>query len=296
MAAPASAAEPVADSAAEARKQYELGTQAFAQKQYSEAAVHFESAAALKPNAVALYTAALAWDLAQSPERSADAYARSLDVPGLDPKQTASVRDRLAALEKTLGTLNVTGPEGFRVQLEGATEVGVPARLHGTPGVHALSVLSPNRPATHQDVTLEAGKVKLLDVKDEPPPPPPEEPKEVAPPPPPVAPTVIHPSDSFWTPTRVVGVGVLGAGVSALVAAAVLGTSANEAKDSYLAAPTRESFDHASSLQSSTNVALVSGLILFAAGVTLVVLPIGRSDRRVEVRAARGGLAVGGTF
>ena len=48
----------------EARTQDGLGTQAFQAKKYAEAATHFEAAAAARSNAVALYTAGLAWDLA----------------------------------------------------------------------------------------------------------------------------------------------------------------------------------------------------------------------------------------
>ena len=112
----------VADPAAEARTQYQLGSQAFSAKKYSEAALHFESAASFRPHAVALYTAGLAWDNANKPERAADAYARALDVPGLDAKQTATAKERVAALEKTLGTLVVSGGEGAKVQLDALTE------------------------------------------------------------------------------------------------------------------------------------------------------------------------------
>ena len=79
---------------------------------------------------VALYTAGLAWDLASAPERAADAYGRALEVGGLDPKQTALAKDRVAQLEKTLGTVAVAAPEGWRVQLDTFTEVPTPARLH----------------------------------------------------------------------------------------------------------------------------------------------------------------------
>src|SRR3954453_13322281 len=86
----ARAQEPTGDAAAEARSQYQQGTQAFQAKRYAEAAAHFESAAAFRAHSIALYTAALAWDLAGKPERSADAFSRALDAPGLDPKQTAT--------------------------------------------------------------------------------------------------------------------------------------------------------------------------------------------------------------
>src|SRR4051812_19957893 len=79
----AEAQEPSGDAGTEARQQYQQGTQAFQQKRYSEAALHFEAAASFRTSSVALYTAGLAWDLASRPERAADAYARALEVGGL---------------------------------------------------------------------------------------------------------------------------------------------------------------------------------------------------------------------
>ena len=298
--APASAGPedvPTADSAAEARAQYQLGTQAFHQKRYLEAAAHFESAAAFRPHAVTLYTAGMAWDLASKMERAADAYARALDVPGLDAKQANTAKDRVGVLEKTMGTLTVTGPEGWKVQLGSFTEVPLPARLHGGAGAHVLSVRAPGRPVERRDVTLEVGKVTPLELKDEPKAPPKEEPT-VAPPAPP--PPVVHapPDHGFWTTRRAVGVGVGGVGIAALAATAVLGLSANTARDAYVSGPTRESFDHASSLETWTNVMLVSGLVLAAGGVALVVWPDdpGKERRRAYVAPAGNGVVLGGTF
>lgn len=288
---------PAADSAAEARQQYGMGTQAFKEKRYSEAALHFEAAAAFKANAIALYTAALAWDLASRPERAADAYARALEVPGLDAKQTAVAKDRVSALEKSLGTVVVTAPEGWKVQLDTLTEVRVPARLHAAPGIHTLTVRIPDKPIERRDVTLEAGKVTNLELKDEPPPtvePEPVKEEQEPPRPEPPPPRVREP---FWNTMRVIGVGVAGVGVAALGAGAILGTNANGAKDAYDAAPTRAAFDHASSLETWTNVALISGALLAVGGVVLVVVPISeRSESRVKVGAAPGGMVLGGTF
>lgn len=294
------AEEPVvADSAAEARQQYELGTQAFSQKRYSEAALHFEAAANVKANAVALYTAALAWDLGARPERAADAYARSLDVPGLDPKLTATVRERIGALEHGLGTLVVTAPEGWKVQLDNFSETSTPARLHAAPGSHALSIQSPGRPVERRDVTLESGRAKTLELVDEPAPvravveaPPP--PSEAEPPPPP--PVLPPPPPEFWTTRRAVGVGVAGVGLASLAAGVVLGTSANDARDSYVAAPSRAGFDHASSLETWTNAAFIGGALLVAGGVVLVVLPTGDRAGGVRVSAGPGRVVVGGSF
>ncbi len=288
----------VADPAAEARTQYQLGSQAFSAKKYSEAALHFESAASFRPHAVALYTAGLAWDNANKPERAADAYARALDVPGLDAKQTATAKERVAALEKTLGTLVVSGGEGAKVQLDALTEAPVPARLHAPPGSHSLSVRAPGKPIDHREVTLEAGKVIELDLAKEAKPaaPPAEaEPPASAPPakeaPPPRA------REDFWTTRRAIGVGVAGLGVAVLGAGAVLGIQANGAKDAYDAGPTREAFDHASSLETWTNVALISGAVALAGGIVLVVLPEGDGgEARVHMGLGPRGATLGGTF
>ncbi len=286
------------DSAAEARQQYQDGTKAFSAKRYAEAALHFEAAASFKANAVALYTAALAWDLASKPERAADAYSRALDVPGLEAKQASVAQGRIATLEKSLGTVAVSAPDPtWRVQLDTLTEVGTPAKLHALPGVHTLSIRAPNKEIEKRDVTLEAGKTTTIELKEEPKPPPKPDPEPVKETPEPRAPEPIPArlQNPFWTTLKVVGVGVAGAGVAALGAGAILGTSANGAKDAYDAAPSRAGFEHASSLETWTNVALISGAVLVAGGIALVVVPIGeRSD--VRVGAAPGGFVVRGAF
>ena len=294
----AKAQEPTpAEAAAEARNQYQQGTQAFQQKRYSEAALHFEAAASFRTSSVALYTAGLAWDLASRPERAADAYARALDVGGLDAKQLGVAKDRVAQLEKTLGTVAVTAPEGWRVQLDTFTEVPTPARLHGAPGVHGLSVRAPSRPIERRDVSLEAGKVATLDLKDEPkvvakaPDPEPTKPAPVE-----TAPAAPRPREPFWITRRVAGVGVAGVGLAALGSGIILGLNANDAMTAYDAGPTRESFDHASSLQAWTNVALITGGVLIAGGAALVLVPGADAERRVTLAPAPGGAIVTGKF
>jgi hypothetical protein len=295
-AAPAFAQDPApADSAAEARAQYGMGTQAFQQKRYSEAALHFEAAAAFRANGVALYTAGLAWDLASKPERAADAYARALDTPGLDAKQTSLAKDRIAALERTLGTLVVTAPDGWKVQLDTFTEVPTPARLHGTPGTRSLSIRAPGKPIDRRDVALEAGKVSTLELKDVPQPPPkvePTPPPKTEPPPPPPPPIV---KQGFWTTRRAVGAGIAGAGVAALGGAVLLGINANGAADTYNAAPTRTAFDHASSLETWTNIMLIGGALVTIGGAVLVILPE-KDEGRVQVGVTPGGASLRGSF
>jgi hypothetical protein len=283
------------DAGAEARGKYQQGTQAFQQKRYNEAALDFEAAASYRTSSVALYTAGLAWDLASKPERAADAYTRALDVGGLDAKQTASAKERVAQLEKTLGTVAVTAPDGWRVQLDTFTEVPTPARLHGSQGVHGLSVRAPGKPIERRDVSLDAGKVLPLELKPEPKvvakvDVEPVEPAVVAATPPPAS-----AADTLWITRRVVGVGVVGVGVAALGSAIILGLNANDAKTAYDAGPTRASFDHASSLQTWTNVAFISSAVLVAGGVALVLWP-DKDEGRPRVGFAPGGAVVMGNF
>ena len=280
----------------EARQQYQQGTQAFQQKRYQEAALHFEAAASFRTSSVALYTAGLAWDLASKPERAADAYGRALEVGGLDPKQTGLAKDRVAQLETTLGTVAIAAPDGYRVQLDTFTEVPTPARLHAGAGVHGLSVRAPGKPIERRDVTLQAGKVVNLELKEEPKVQPKVEVEPVKPPPVIVAPPPPPPRMHFWTTRRVAGVGVAGVGVAALGATIVLGLEANSAKTAYDAGPTRESFDHASSLQTWTNVALVSSVVLVAGGAVLVLWPDPDGEGQVRVGATPGGVVMAGKF
>lgn len=306
-ASPAFADEP--DPAVEARQQYQQGTKAFSGKKYADAALHFEAAAALKPSAIALYTAALAWDLASRPERAADAYSRALEVPGLDEKQTNTAKDRVAALEKSLGAVEVKAPDGWKVQLDSFSEVKAPAKLHGGPGVHSLTVKAPNKPVEKKDVTIEAGKVVTMDLKEEPKVEPKveEPPKKDAEPPKPqpdtLPPRLAHP---FWTTPKVIGVGVAGVGVATLIGSVILGLNAKDAESAYDAAPTRPAFDHASSLQTWTNISIIAGAVLVAGGVALVVVPIGDKNEGSSPRGLApgtlragvtpGGMTFGGTF
>jgi hypothetical protein len=188
------------------------------------------------------------------------------------------------------------------VQLDTFSEVRAPVRLHGAPGVHVLTARGPNKTIQRRDIALEAGRAIPVEVKEESRPAPKPEPEplvkdEKKEPLKPAAPEPLPPRlrDHFWNNYRVAGVGVGALGVAALGAGIILGTSANDAKDAYNAGPTRESFDHASSLQTWTNVTLISGALLVAGGVALIVVPLGeRMDGRVRVGATPGGLVIGG--
>ena len=291
---------PANDPAQEARQQYQAGMQAYQAKRFVEAALHFEAAVVQRPHAVALYTAALAWEQANRPERAADDFARALDVPGLSPAQAQNARDRLANLERAMGTLDVTAPDGWRVQLDANTGVLAPAHLHAMPGVHSLAIQAQGLPIQHRDVTLELGKTTRLRLTPEPAPPPPAPKAESAPPPAEEPLPAIGASSPTREIRRDVGFGVAGAGIASLGAGIILGVSALSARDAYNAAPTQVAYDHASSLQTWTDVAFIAGGVFVAAGAALVLWPAPASrpmhEPTVSVAPLPGGVVLRGVF
>ncbi len=289
-----------ADSATEARQQYNLGTAAFRDKKFVEAALHFEAAAAQRAHAVTLYTAALAWEQANKPERAADDYVRALEVPGLSAQQATNARERVATLEKAMGTVIVMAPDGWRVQLEGQSEVLVPARLHGVPGVHRLLIRAPGRLVDRRDVTLEVGQFTRLEIEDTIPPatpPAPVRPSGDAPPP---LNIVLQNSDARpgTSLRKSLGFTAVGVGVATLGAGAILGIQARDAGNAYDASPSRATLDHANGLATWTTIALIAGAVFTAGGVTLILLPEGKSKATtgLVVRPMPSGASLGGVF
>jgi tetratricopeptide (TPR) repeat protein len=288
----------------EAKKQFVAGTKAFSSGKFTEAAQAFEAAAALKPNAVALYTAALAWEQASQSERAADDYGRALELQGLNQQQETTAKDRLVALEKVLGTLAVTGPDGSKVQLDQFTPSTVPVRLHGTGGTHSLAVTLPGKSAEKREVLLEGGQTQKLDVSpvpvvvrhDETQP----APKEV----------VVEKPVSHMSVTKGIGFTAIGVGATSAIAAIILGISAQDAGDAYNAAPSHAGYVHANALADWTTGAWITAGVFVALGVTLVLLPekSGAADApkkeekkpeenaRLVVAPSLGGFVVKGSF
>ena len=201
-----------------------------------------------------------------------DACARGADQPGLKEDYLKKAKAGLSALEGVLGTVTVTAPEGWKLQLDGNTETPAPARLHGKPGLRALSYRAPGKGAEKKEVSLEAGQ-KLAIALPEPPPQvvtPPEPPKEEK-----KAPTVVvQGEDPFVTLKKSAGLVVAGLGAATLVGSAILWSQAQGAGDSYNAAPTRTALDHGESMETWTTITLVTGGVLLAGGVALYLVPI----------------------
>jgi hypothetical protein len=286
---PALAQDDAASTAA--RQHYEAGTKAFADRRFEEAALNFEAAASEKANPIGLFSAALAWEQANHSDRAADDYTRSLAAPGLPGDKTASAKERLTSLEGVLGTVSVTGPDGARVQLDSNTELPTPATLHGSAGVHTLSVRVPSRPIERRPFVLERGQASKVDVteampsavggagqgnKD-------AGSKDAQGPP------QTTPGGPSSRPLRTVGFVALGVGGAMLLGGVVLGVEALDARNAYDAAPTQPAFDHANGLATWTTVAFIAGGVFAAGGLVLVLLPSSHAESAPSPAAPREG-------
>jgi len=294
---------PATELNAEARKQYKQGSDALAAQRYVEAALHFETATSKNPHAVSWYMAATAWEKASRLERAADALARALDVPGLSPELGEKIKNQLRNLEGSLGTVLVGGAPSYRASLDGGTAVAPPARLHGLPGTHVITIIPPDHAPYRRELMLTTGTTStvLLGEGDE----------ENAPAPTPVAVEVPKPVIRYVTrevprpaeTRRYVGFGVTGLGVASLAASALLGASTLDGRDAYRSARTQDAYDHVRMLQTWTNVTLVAGAVLVAGGVALILWPANRRPgssaypiASLDVAPAANGILVRGSF
>lgn len=280
---------PTTELNAEARAHYKQGTEALAAQRYVEAALHFETATSKNPHAVSWYMAAEAWERASRPERAADALARSLDVPGLNAELHDKIKARLKTLEASLGTLVLGGPTSYRASIDGGSAVPPPARLHGLPGTHVITVVPPDKAPYRREVALTAGGQHAMTLGEGE-----EEEKPAAPAPKPEVRIVEKEVQRPGELRRYVGFGMIGLGAASLVGAAILGASALDAKDAYDAGRTQAAYDHVRTVQAWSNVTLVAGLLFAAGGITLVVWP--SESPKASVAATPNGAVLRGAF
>jgi len=299
MAGPAWAQDPVPsdglpsgdeaiDAAIEAKKRYASGQKSVAQRQFVEAALHFEAAHSYAPSGVSLISAAIGWESANLPQRAADAYARALDEPGLRKAQIAHAKGRLEALERSLATLGVSGDEGIRVQLDDNVDVQVPARLHGSPGFHRLAVWSKGKIIGRRDMFLRLARPEATTVpwRDDPPPPPPPPPLAAAP----------APEPPRVDPWKFVGGTLIGAGVASAAGGLFLQLSADETRAASARGGAPEAVaalrSTADTTQAYAFASWITAGVFIAGGLSLVFWPRGAEKTPLTVTPTAGGALV----
>ena len=121
-----------------ARELFRAGEAAFTRHEYRAAALAFEAADEKAASGGAMYNAAVAWLEAGEPARAADAFERALASGELLDGRLGDAKKRLAALERKLGVLVVTGPATVSITVAHLTGARPPRRVHLRPGDHVV--------------------------------------------------------------------------------------------------------------------------------------------------------------
>ncbi len=160
-----------------AARLFHEGSEAYARKDFREAARAFESAYHTIPRGAAVYNAGLAWEGAEELARAADDYAAAVGSSDATPAQRSDAASRLKALEARVGRLVVTGPADTRVTLDDGADAGLPLAVHLSPGHHTLAIAYASGATRSRGLEARAGGEQVVRL-DEPAAAAAEEPKE----------------------------------------------------------------------------------------------------------------------
>jgi tetratricopeptide (TPR) repeat protein len=249
---------------------YELDERAraaFSAGDYAEAAQKFAAAHASSPHAKTAYNAALSWERAGDLTLAIDFYAKALALgSALDEPRQRAARQRVAALAKQLGRLDVMRPVGGFVTVAHLKREPLPATFYLWPGNHELLIETRDGQTTRELVRVEQGQALrlLVDVPG----------SEKT--------TTRGPGsdrETARTPARgretspTLGWVFIGAGAACASTAIVLGLSAVSARDDFDASgrSDAEARDRAVTLRTWTNVAWGAAAATATTGVVLLL-------------------------
>jgi hypothetical protein len=257
-----------------ARQKFGEAVAAHQSGNYVQAAKLFEEAYRLVPASRAKFNAAVSWDAAGDQPRAADAYATALDMGGLTVEEADQTRQRLSALEQTLGYLHLDEPVGALVSVAHVERAAVPLRVHLPAGTHSLRLEMGGQVKT-QTVEIGAGEAKRIAIEAPPALAPPRAQKPAAE----AAPSAARQPDQRARDTgkaqRTWGWVAIGAGVVLTGAAIVLGLETLSAKKEWDSGGHKPSDsatrDRAVALRTWTNVAWGGAAIAGGVGLTLLL-------------------------
>jgi hypothetical protein len=137
---------------------FDEGTRSFRAGRYAEAAASYERAASLRSHPLPLVNAAEAWERAGDAVQAAVACDRALTLP-MDGAMRPKVEARLARLLLRIGTLDISGPSQFQIQVDGGEPLRPPARLRVSPGRHRLLMVDESsQRSVEREVLVGAGE------------------------------------------------------------------------------------------------------------------------------------------
>jgi len=152
---------PTAEGKKEAARLVDEGNRAFEAKRYADALERYNAAYALYPSPKILFNLAETHRFLGDALSAVRHYRDFLAAGGADAGTPAhgAARDRIAELEKELGSLSVTGELAGKVKIDGTEAGALPLRdVLVTPGEHELSVEMDGREVFRTKVALAAGE------------------------------------------------------------------------------------------------------------------------------------------
>lgn len=237
---------------------FKSGAAAYQRGDYSAAGVAFDEAARHAPRAETSYNAGLAWEAAGEPLRAANAFHTALTAGALPEKLERDARERLDRLAAPFALLDITGPAGTVVQMEGAFREALPSQRYVIPGTHELEIEYPRGERETRAIVLARGANSKLELH------------APAAPPKRLPEAVTAPSRSWQLPLGVVALGV--AGVSAGTGVA-LGARGLNARDRFDASgrTDADARNQALSLRTYADIAFGGALLFSGIGIVLLL-------------------------
>jgi hypothetical protein len=178
---------PGADQIQFAAREHDLGYRAYTEKQFEEAATHFENAFFAAPNPAELRSAIRARrDAGQLARAATLAAIGERRFPG-DPATSKFARDTIAVARPRVQELHLASETEYGVAIDEkivASGKVKDARVFVDPGSHELVVSWPDDRSTRISIDAQPGGTRTIQLE----PPPPEPPPPPSPPPPPPSP------------------------------------------------------------------------------------------------------------
>ncbi len=259
------------DSATRAANHFDAGLKLYQQGRMRDAAVDFLRAYALAPHADALYNAGLALEGSGDRAAAATAYSWAL-ADELRSEVRPDAQSRFARISPGLGRVRVEAPGGATAEHSVMRTRNLPAVFYVLPGEALLTVTFADGQILSRRARAEAGNEVALrfvrPVQSEAASPPGQVPADSATP---------VPQSGGQFPWRTAGYVGVGSGLVLGVSAFVLRQATLGARDDYVDSGNTDADarERAVSLNTWTNVALVSSLVVGAAGAGLVLFAPG---------------------
>jgi hypothetical protein len=263
-----------------AQQAYDKGARAYRRNKFQEAVEHFLQAYETWPRRELRFNIALSYG--KLGDKINAVINLRLFIKDASDKELASIPKWLRDIQDEVAVVNVQGPAGSVVSMDGKNVGEVPVELVILPGMHLFVVEREGRRIATRDWDVQPGLKRVWEVTEERP-----RPRAVVVrPPPPLPPPPPPPPPKRGIP-KIYAITAAAVTVALAAAAAGLGGYAQKLHDDYRAHPTVDTRQKGLDLVTTTNAmwGVTAGF-----GVTAVVLAIFTQWKRPKERAAGVGI------